>query len=141
MKKFLNEADFLINNMLNIYQVGTISQLSHIINVAQQTISNWKARNSINAIKKLCLQLEIYDEVFGNLEESKNNIINLQGSNISGSGVNNGNTIIHNSSKPSSIPDFIIEDLEILFKRAKDNKDSLIDAMDNFISAQKKLYR
>ena len=141
MKKFLNEADFLINNMLNIYQVGTISQLSHIINVAQQTISNWKARNSINAIKKLCLQLEIYDEVFGNLEESKNNIINLQGSNISGSGVNNGNTIIHNSSKPSSIADFIIEDLEILFKRAKDNKDSLIDAMDNFISAQKKLYR
>ena len=129
-------SENLIEKLLTYYNVKSVAELSPIISTSQATISNWKIRNSINAIKKKCRELGIYDEIFGDI-----NTNHISGSNISGSGVNNGDTIINNSSKPSSVPDFIIEDLEVLFKRAKDNKDSLIDAIDDFISAQKKLYR
>jgi hypothetical protein len=34
------------------------------MDISQQTISAWKSRNSINAIKKKCRELGIFDKIF-----------------------------------------------------------------------------
>ncbi|WP_418178803.1 hypothetical protein ACNSOO_07165 [Aliarcobacter lanthieri] len=35
-----------------------------------QTISNWKSRNSVNAINKKCRELGIYNDIFGDLNSN-----------------------------------------------------------------------
>jgi len=59
-------AEFLIEKLLNFYKVSNVAELSTKINTSQKTISNWKIRNSVNAIKKKCRELDIYDEIFSN---------------------------------------------------------------------------
>ena len=60
----INQSEILIDKMLNYYSVVTYSELAGKINTSQQTISSWKSRNSVNAIKKKCRELGIYDEIF-----------------------------------------------------------------------------
>ena len=50
-----------------------MADLAMHISVSQQTISKWKQRNSVNAIKKKCIELGIYNEIFGNLNSNINN--------------------------------------------------------------------
>lgn len=58
-------ANFYIEKLLNFYSVSTISDLADSISIKQTSISSWKSRNSINAIKKKCRELGIYNEIFG----------------------------------------------------------------------------
>lgn len=55
----------IFEKLFAYYNVVNAVELSEKINTSQKTISNWKVRNSINAIKKKCRELEIYDEIFG----------------------------------------------------------------------------
>jgi len=64
MENNVENAEFLIEKLLNFYKVSNVAELSTKINTSQKTISNWKIRNSINAIKKRCRELGIYDEIF-----------------------------------------------------------------------------
>lgn len=66
-------ADTLIDLLFIHFNVTTMADLAMHINVSQQTISKWKQRNSVNAIKKKCIELGIYNEIFGDL----NNTINI----------------------------------------------------------------
>ena len=50
----INHAEILIDKMLDYYSVVTYSELANNINTTQQTISSWKQRNSVSAIKKKC---------------------------------------------------------------------------------------
>ena len=59
-----NEIDHIIDNLMSYFQVSTISQLSEAMGISQQTVSAWKSRNSITAIKKRCRELQIFDEIF-----------------------------------------------------------------------------
>jgi len=137
-----------LGKALNVIDVKS-KDLVDNFSISQQYVSNLKKAEKFNdTIAKIA---DFYDINLNWLFSGKGDMFvnntqtnNLQGANIGGSGVDNStgsNYTFNQNSNPSSIPDFIIEDLEILFKRAKDNKDSLIDAMDDFISAQKKLYR
>lgn len=65
MKNYVNTADYLINLLLDYYDSYTISELAPKINTTQQTISSWKSRNAVVAIKKKCKELGIYNEIFG----------------------------------------------------------------------------
>ena len=65
MENIVENAEFLIEKLLNFYKVSNVAQLSTKIKTSQKTISNWKIRNSINAIKKKCRELGIYNEIFG----------------------------------------------------------------------------
>lgn len=63
-------ADFYIERLLNHYNISTISELAQILNTKQTSISSWRARNSINAIKKKCRELGIYKEIFEDTKKS-----------------------------------------------------------------------
>ncbi|MFY9073147.1 helix-turn-helix domain-containing protein [Aliarcobacter butzleri] len=57
----------ILERLYSFYKVAGASELSEKINTTQQTISNWKKRNSISAIKKKCRELGIYNEIFGEI--------------------------------------------------------------------------
>ncbi|MCT7547693.1 helix-turn-helix domain-containing protein [Aliarcobacter butzleri] len=86
----MENAEFLIEKLLNFYKVSNVAELSTKINTSQKTISNWKIRNSINAIKKRCRELDIYNEIFGDLNSKINSFHNTNFSGNS-SGVDNSN--------------------------------------------------
>lgn len=78
-------ADTLIDLLFIHFNVTTMADLAIHISVSQQTISKWKQRNSVNAIKKKCIELGIYNEIFGDL--NSNTTIN-QGNNSRAAGKN-----------------------------------------------------
>lgn len=56
----------ILERLFSYYNVTNVAELSLKINTSQATISSWKTRNSLNAIKKRCRELGIYDEIFHN---------------------------------------------------------------------------
>ncbi|WP_323669184.1 helix-turn-helix domain-containing protein [Aliarcobacter butzleri] len=60
----MENVENILERLYSFYKVAGASELSEKINTTQQTISNWKKRNSINAIKKKCRELGIYREIF-----------------------------------------------------------------------------
>lgn len=54
----------ILERLFNFYKVTNVAELSQKIETSQATISSWKVRNSINAVKKKCRELNIYDEIF-----------------------------------------------------------------------------
>ncbi|WP_141048338.1 helix-turn-helix domain-containing protein [Aliarcobacter cryaerophilus] len=63
----MNITNMILEKMYSFYNVKTASELSEKINTSQKTISNWKIRNSIGAIKKKCRELGIYPQIFSDL--------------------------------------------------------------------------
>ena len=59
-----NEAIFLIEKLLNYYNLTSLQKLAEKLNIKQSSLSSWKSSNSVNAIKKKCRELGIYDEIF-----------------------------------------------------------------------------
>jgi transcriptional regulator with XRE-family HTH domain len=59
-----SEIEIIINKLINYFNVFSINELANKLDISQQAISKWKKNNSINAIKKRCRELEIYDEIF-----------------------------------------------------------------------------
>lgn len=48
----MNEIEFYIEKLLNYFNVTTISDLAEVMEIKQSSISSWKIRNSISAIRK-----------------------------------------------------------------------------------------
>ena len=61
----MNE-DYVFEKLFNHFKVSTIRDLSEKINMSESTVSKWRQRESINAIKKKCRELGIYKEIFSN---------------------------------------------------------------------------
>ena len=61
----MSEIEIIFEKLFDFYKVGNINSLSNALNSAPSTVSNWKQRNSISAIKKRCRELGIYNEIFG----------------------------------------------------------------------------
>ena len=72
-------AEDLIYKLYSFFDVKNNLDLANKLETTSQTISNWKSRNSVNAIKKKCRELSIYNEIFGDLNT---NINHFQNSNI-----------------------------------------------------------
>lgn len=66
-----NEIKFIFDKLFAFYKVATITDLAQCLGLSQPTVTNWQRRNSINAIKKRCRELGIYDEIFGDLQKIK----------------------------------------------------------------------
>ena len=92
-------ADFYIEKLLNHYNVSTISELAKILDTKQTSISSWRARNSVNAIKKKCRELGIYNEIFGDI--NTNNFQNSK--NVVGQDFSSNNKSSHNQNIGSAI--------------------------------------
>ncbi len=90
-----NEAIFYIEKLLNYYNLTSLQELAKKLNIKQSSLSSWKSRNSINAIKNKCREIGIYNEIFGDLNSSTT--IN-QGNNSRAAG-NNYNERTNNSNE------------------------------------------
>ncbi len=63
----VENVEKILEKLFEYYKAANAAELSERINTSQKTISNWKVRNSISAIKKKCRELGIYNEIFGDL--------------------------------------------------------------------------
>lgn len=120
-KNIIKRLDMDINDifekLFNYFQTSTIRELSEKINMSESTVSKWRQRESINAIKKKCRELGIYSEIFSDLSTTTIN----QGNN----GRAGGRDYIENSEKNeinNLIPESILIELNSLYERIK-NKD------------------
>lgn len=70
--------DDIFNKLFDFYQVSSLVELSAKLNISQPALSQWKSRNSINAVKKKCRELGIYNEIFKeyDMNEIANSYIN-----------------------------------------------------------------
>lgn len=114
-------AEFLIQKLMNYYNVFTISELANIIGVSQPSISGWKKHNYVKAIVNKSRELGIYNEIF---EDSNSNINNFQGSkNKINRGSLIGNTTINKEPLIDSlIPESILMELNTVFKQLENKK-------------------
>ncbi|WP_323585424.1 helix-turn-helix domain-containing protein [Aliarcobacter butzleri] len=62
--------EIILQRLLDYFDLDNISQLADKLSVSQPTISKWKSRGSILPIKKICRELGIYNEIFGDLNNS-----------------------------------------------------------------------
>lgn len=94
-------AEDLIYSLYSFYEVNNNLDLAEKLKTTPQTISNWKTRNSVSAIKKKCRELGIYQEIFGDINTNNN----LQKSTFSGNstGIDNSNNKSIYSDKESDI--------------------------------------
>ena len=107
--------------------------------IKQSSISSWKIRNSISAIRKKCRELGIYKEIFGELNDFSNSNYNL----------NNHSSLIDNSTNKYistqiiNIPDNLIFELNSLFSRITDEnlKKEISYKIEDFIIDIKKQIR
>ena len=59
------DTNIAFERLFNYYKVSTIRDLAEKLNMSESTVSKWRQRDSLNAIKKKCRELEIYSEIFG----------------------------------------------------------------------------
>lgn len=71
--------EYYFDKILDFYNVSTIKELGLAIDTGASTISNWKQRNSITALKKRCRELGIYNEIFGDLNTEIQQITTISG--------------------------------------------------------------
>lgn len=106
------DIDFAFQKLFNHFNVLSMRDLSKKINISESTISKWRQRKSISAIKKACLKLGIYNEIFGDLNSNINNqIIRDNQGNVSQTGN------VYNN-KDSDDDNIIDEAALAMFKRA-----------------------
>ncbi|MDN5045402.1 hypothetical protein O8C96_06745 [Aliarcobacter butzleri] len=61
----MNEINLIFDRLFNFFNVSTITELAKKLEMSQPAVTNWQRRHSINAIKKRCRELGIYNEIFG----------------------------------------------------------------------------
>lgn len=66
------DFNLIFEKLLDFYHVSTAVELAQKMQITQQTISGWRSRNSINAVKKKCRELGIYDEIFKDKKQELN---------------------------------------------------------------------
>lgn len=64
----MNDIGLIFDRLFNFFNVSTITELAKKLEMSQPAVTNWQRRNSINAIKKRCRELGIYNEIFGDSE-------------------------------------------------------------------------
>ncbi|MCF6245070.1 MAG: helix-turn-helix domain containing protein [Sulfurovum sp.] len=60
-------ANDLIEILMDYYNVSSNNELAIKLNMQPSSVSSWKNRNSVNAIKRKCRELGIYKEIFGDM--------------------------------------------------------------------------
>lgn len=106
------EINDIIDKLFDYFNVYSIQDLALKMNVSQPTVSKWKTRNSINAIKKKCRELGIYSEIFGDLNSNIQNIDTI-------SGGQNAQNVRKNQINISNSDDFVLdEDIQKVLKSA-----------------------
>lgn len=126
-RHFMTAEDF-IYKLYSFFDVKNNLDLANKLETTAQTISNWKSRNSINAIKKKCRELGIYNEIFGDLNSNINNFQGSKNKINGGSLIGNGNTTTTINKEPlidNLIPESILMELNTVFKQLENKKKNI----------------
>ena len=108
----MENVEHILEKLFEYYNVVNAAELSEKINTSQKTISNWKVRNSIGAVKKKCRELGIYNEIFGDLNSNIQNIHTI-------SSGQNAQNVRKNQINISNSDDFVLdEDIQKVLKSA-----------------------
>ncbi len=107
--------EYYFDKIFNIYNVSSIKELSEVINTGASTISNWKQRGSITALKKRCRELGIYNEIFGDLKLSLSE--NSKEEDKTNSVLSNYFIALQSVAIAANKEDELIEDIKILMKK------------------------
>ena len=118
-------AEQLIDKLMAYYNVFSMHELSSKIGISQPAISKWKNNNSIVAIKKKCRELDIYNEIFGDLSKETNNFHNTNFSGNSSGVDNSNNKNINSSNDDLDCDDFTKSLFKQLCNVYKDKKTEL----------------
>ena len=105
---FVENVEDILEKLFVFYNASNVSQLSEKMNTPQTTISNWKVRNSVSAVKKKCRMLGIYNEIFGDVNTNIQNVTSNPG-NMSQNG-----DVISNNNDLNNIDEALVG----IFKRA-----------------------
>lgn len=113
--------EYYFDKIFNFYKVSTIKELALSIDTGASTISNWKQRSSITALKKKCRELGIYNEIFGDF----NTDIQLVNTISGGQNAQNihGNQVQDLNNKFPDIDDATIGLFIEAYKKAKETND------------------
>ena len=60
--------DYFYERLLEFYKTYTLKGLSEATGIPITTFSSIKQRKSMSALKKKCMELNIYDTIFGNID-------------------------------------------------------------------------
>lgn len=114
------EINEIIDKLFDYFNVSSIQDLSQKMNVSQPTISKWKNRNAISAVKKRCRELGIYNEIFGDLNS---NGINVNTNSGQAAGTVQGNMEQSNNSNKlnNNIDEATMGLIAEAYKKALDN--------------------
>lgn len=118
----MENVENILEKLFEHFKVGNAAELSEKINTSQKTISNWKVRNSISAVKKKCRELGIYNDIFGDLNS------NIQSINTISGGQNaqkvNGNQVYNSDkNKLQNIDNVTVELFIEVYEKAKETND------------------
>ncbi len=58
------DINSVFDTLFSYYNVSTFSDLAKKMEIGQSAISKWKKNNSIDALKKKCRELGIYNDIF-----------------------------------------------------------------------------
>lgn len=110
-------AENLIFILYKYFDVNNNIDLAEKMGITKQTITNWKTRNSISAIKKKCHEIGIYDDIFGNINNFQNS------TNVVGQDFSNNSNAQHtnNINKNINIDENILKLVDTLYSFAKVN--------------------
>lgn len=61
------DIECIFEKLFNYFNVNSIKELSEKLDVQPSTVSNWKQRSSISAVKKRCREIGIYNDIFGDV--------------------------------------------------------------------------
>lgn len=122
------EIDEIFEKLFQYFHVSTISELAEKLLMSQPSVSNWRTRNSISAIKKRCRELGIYNEIFGDINTNTQYI-------HSNSGNNTQSGDIHSTTAQKKVDDDEIDPAVFeVFKRAYKKANIDEDKLDDFIT-------
>jgi hypothetical protein len=68
------DYDLIFKRLLDFYKVSNSVELAQKMQISQQAISGWKSRKSLSAIEKKCRELGIYNEIFEDIGNTKQQI-------------------------------------------------------------------
>jgi len=126
-------AEILIERLMQHFQVNTISKLATYIDVSQPSISAWKKNGYVNAIKKKCRELGIYQDIFGDTQVNDFRNSSFDG-NTTGVICGNQANINHDSNDSKNCDDLTKELVKKLCTLYKDDQMKLQTKLFELIS-------
>lgn len=127
-------AEDIIYELYRYFQVNNNIDLAEKLKISQQTISNWKSRNSLSAIKKKCRELGIYSEIFSDINSNVNNqTITDNHGNLSQTG--NIHTLDEKKENSLNIDEAVFAMFKRAYNKCLDKNDEIIeDKIDELIA-------